>query len=142
MRLKRFLTVLLAAFVALVVVQAAVAAWSMSSSGNGNAKALSMPAGSAPTKAVTNPNIALSWSAVTVGGSAVDSYTVRRYTEAGVLQTITAGCSGAIAATTCTESSVPVGRWQYTTQPVKAGWRPAARSTRADSNPADPAFRR
>ena len=122
MRLKRFLTVLLAAFVALVVVQAAVAAWSMSSSGNGNAKALSMPAGSAPTKAVTNPNIALSWSAVTVGGSAVDSYTVRRYTEAGVLQTITAGCSGAIAATTCTESSVPVGRWQYTTQPDKAGW--------------------
>ena len=122
MRPKRFLTVLLAAFVALVVVQAAVAAWSMSSSGNGNAKALSMPAGSAPTKAVTNPNIALSWSAVTVGGSAVDSYTVRRYTEAGVPQTIAAGCGGAIAATTCTESNVPVGRWQYTTQPVKAGW--------------------
>src|SRR5436853_418466 len=99
MRLKSFLTVLLAAIVALVVVQAAVAAWSMSSSGNGNAKALSMPA-----------------------GSALDSYTVRRYTEAGVPQTIAAGCGGAIAATTCTESNVPVGRWQYTTQPVKAGW--------------------
>jgi hypothetical protein len=81
-----------------------------------------MPTGSAPTKSVTNPNVAVSWSAVTVGGSAVTSYTVRRYTEAGVLQTITAGCSGAIGATTCTEPSVPVGRWQYTTQPVKAGW--------------------
>ena len=55
MRLKRFLTVLLTAIVALVVVQAAVAAWSMSSSGDGKAKALSMPAGSAPTKSVTNP---------------------------------------------------------------------------------------
>src|SRR5207237_10641905 len=98
MRLKRFLTVLLAAFVALVVVQAAVAAWSMSSGGNGNAKALSMPAGSAPTKAVANPDIALSWSAVTVGGSAVDSYTVRRYTEAGVPQQITAGCGGELRA--------------------------------------------
>ena len=107
---------------ALAVVQAAVAAWSISSNGNGYVKALSMPAGSAPTKSVSNPNITVSWSAVTVGGSAVDSYTVRRYTEAGVLQSITAGCTGAIAATTCSENNVPVGRWQYTTQPVKAGW--------------------
>jgi hypothetical protein len=122
MRRKKLLTVLLVAVAALVVVQVAVAAWSVSSSGNGKAKALSMPTGSAPTKSVTYPNIAVSWSAVTVGGSAVSSYTVRRYTEAGVLQTITAACSGAITATTCTESSVPVGRWQYTTQPVKAGW--------------------
>ncbi len=122
MRRKKLLTVLLVAILALVVVQVAAAAWSISSSGNGAVKALSMPAGSAPTKAVSYPNIAVGWSAVTVGGSAVSSYTVRRYTEAGVLQTIAAGCSGAITATTCTESSVPVGRWQYTTQPVKAGW--------------------
>jgi hypothetical protein len=122
MRRKKLLTVLLVAIMALVVVQVAVAAWSMSSSGSGAVKALSMPSGSAPTKSVSYPDIAVSWSAVTVGGSAVSSYTVRRYTEAGVLQTITAGCSGAIAATTCTESSVPAGRWQYTTQPVKAGW--------------------
>jgi hypothetical protein len=122
MRRKKLLTVLVVAIAALVVVRVAVASWSISSSGNGAVKALSMPAGSAPTKAVSYPNIAVSWSAVTVGGSAVNSYTVRRYTEAGVLQTIAAACSGAIAATTCTEASVPVGRWQYTTQPVKAGW--------------------
>jgi hypothetical protein len=122
MRRKKLLTVLLVAITALVVVQIAVAAWSISSSGNGAVRALSMPTSSAPTKSVTYPNIAVSWSAVTVGGSAVTSYTVRRYTEAGVLQAITAACSGAITATTCTESSVPVGRWQYTTQPVKAGW--------------------
>jgi hypothetical protein len=119
---KRCLTALLVAIAALVVVQVGVAAWSLSSSGNGNAKALSMPTGSAPTKSVTYPDVTVSWSAVTVGGSAVSSYTVRRYTEAGVLQTIGAACSGAIVGTTCTESNVPVGRWQYTTQPVKAGW--------------------
>jgi hypothetical protein len=122
MRWKKRLTVLAVAIAALVVAQVAVAAWSISSSGNGYVKALSMPTGSAPTKSVSYPNITVSWSAVTVGGSAVDSYTVRRYSEAGVLQSITAACNGAIATTTCTESSVPVGRWQYTTQPVKAGW--------------------
>jgi hypothetical protein len=122
MRHKKGLTVLGIAIAALVVVGASAAAWSISSSGNGDAKALSMPGGPVPTKSVSSANIALTWSAVTVGGSAVDGYTVRRYTEAGALQSITAGCSGAIAATTCTESSVPVGRWQYTTQPVKAGW--------------------
>ena len=117
------LTVLFAAGAALVVAGAATAAWSLSSSsGNGKGMALTMPTGSAPTKAVSAPNIAVSWGAVTVGGSAVTGYTVRRYTEAGVLQTITAGCSGSIATTTCTENAVPVGRWQYTTLPVKGGW--------------------
>jgi hypothetical protein len=123
MRHSKGLTVLCIAIAALVVAGAATAAWSLSSSsGNGAAKALSMPAGSTPTNAVSVPNIAVSWSAVTVGGSAVTSYTVRRYTEAGVLQSITAGCTGAIAVTSCTENGVPVGRWQYTTTPVKAGW--------------------
>lgn len=122
MRRKKILTIALIALVALVVVRVAAAAWTLPGSGNGAAKALSMPAGSAPTAAISYPNIAVSWSPVTVGGSAVTSYTVRRYTSAGALQSITAGCAGAITATTCTENSVPVGRWQYTTQPVKASW--------------------
>jgi hypothetical protein len=116
------LTVLSIAIAALVVAGVSAAAWSISSSGNGAGKALSMPTGPTPTKSVSSPDIALNWSAVTVGASAVDGYTVRRYTEAGALQSITAGCSGAIAATTCTENSVPVGRWQYTISPVKGGW--------------------
>jgi hypothetical protein len=122
MRHKQGLTVLCIVIAALVVVGASGAAWSISSSGNGDANALSMPAGPLPTKSVSSAAIALNWSAVTVGGSAVDGYTVRRYTEAGALQSITAGCSGAIVATTCTENSVPVGRWQYTTLPVKGAW--------------------
>jgi hypothetical protein len=122
MRRKQILTTSLIAFLALVVVRVAAAAWTLPGSGNGAAKALSMPSGSAPTASIGYPNIAVSWSAVTVGGSAVTSYTVRRYTDAGALQSITAGCNSAITSTTCTESSVPVGRWQYTTQPVKASW--------------------
>ena len=92
MRHKKGLTVLGSAIAALVVAGASAAAWSISGSGNGAGRALSMPAGPVPTKSVNSPGIALSWSAVTVGGSAVDGYTVRRYTAAGALQSITAGC--------------------------------------------------
>src|SRR6266498_941594 len=98
------LTVLCIAIAALVVVGVSAAAWSISSSGNGAGRALSMPTGPTPTKSVSSADIALNWSAVAIGGSAVDGYTVRRYTEAGALQSITGGCSGAIAATTCTEN--------------------------------------
>lgn len=99
---------------------AAVAAWAIASSGGGSTRAFSVPQGSTPTRAITTwPNVAVSWAAVTVGGAAIDSYGIRRYAEAGALQTTLAGCSGAIAALTCSENSVPVGRWQYTTQPQK-----------------------
>ncbi len=50
------------------------------------------------------------------------SYTVRRYSEAGAPQSIGASCSGSVATNSCTESAVPVGRWQYTTQATKGGW--------------------
>lgn len=97
-----------------------IAAWAISSNGSGYTKAYSVPQGSTPTKSIaTWPNIAVSWSAITIGGAAVDNHTIRRYTEAGALQTILASCSGAITALTCTENTVPVGRWQYTTQPKK-----------------------
>ncbi len=94
--------------------------WSVSGSGSGYSKAVSVPQSATPTKAIaTWPNIAVSWTATTVGSTTADSYLIRRYTEAGVLQTILANCSGAIAALTCTENTVPVGRWQYSTQAQK-----------------------
>ncbi len=94
--------------------------WSVAGSGSGYAKAASVPQGATPTKAITTwPNIAVSWTATSVGSTTADSYTIRRYTEAGVLQTILANCSGAIAALTCTENTVPVGRYQYSTQAKK-----------------------
>lgn len=109
---------------ALASASAAVAAWAISSNGGGYVKAVSVPQGSTPTKAITTwPNVAVSWAAVTVGGGTADSYTIRRYLEAGAVQTILANCSGAITVLTCTENTVPVGRWHYTTQPKKgANW--------------------
>lgn len=101
---------------------AAAAAWAITSSGSGYAKALVMPTVGPPSRSLSYPNVVLSWSAATIGGSAVDSYTARRYSDSGALQTVGAGCSGPITATSCTEANVPVGRWQYTLQAVKASW--------------------
>ena len=32
------------------------------------------------------------------------------------------GCNGVVAATTCTEQSVPAGTWVYTETPVQLNW--------------------
>ncbi len=94
--------------------------WSVGGSGSGYSKAVLVPQSAAPTMAITTwPNIDVSWTATAVGSSTADSYTIRRYIEAGGVQTILANCSGAIAALTCTENTVPVGRWQYSTQALK-----------------------
>ncbi|HWH11110.1 MAG TPA: chitobiase/beta-hexosaminidase C-terminal domain-containing protein [Solirubrobacteraceae bacterium] len=61
----------------------------------------------------------MSWGASTLSnGQAVAGYLVKRYISGGALQTTLAGCSGTITATTCTESDVPAGVWQYTVTPV------------------------
>jgi hypothetical protein len=101
----------------------ALAAWTGHGSGTGAVKADSMPTGSAPSVSVTGRNVTVSWSASTIGGMAVAGYTVRRY-DAGTLslQTIGAGCSGAIAALTCTEAAVPPGSWRYTITPNQGQW--------------------
>jgi chitinase len=119
---RRHLLALGGIVAALALSGAADASWAISGSGNGSSRATSVPTGSVPSHTLpTYPNVALAWSAVTVGGAAA-SYTVRRYSETGVLEAIGASCSGTVAANACTESSVPVGRWQYTTQATKGSW--------------------
>lgn len=123
MRPKKNLIVVAVLLLALASAGAAAAGWSRSSAGSGHARAVSMPTGPTPTAAIgAYPNVTVTWSAVAISGASVDSYVIRRYSEAGALQTVGAGCSGAIAATACTESAVPPGRWQYTTQPVRGAW--------------------
>jgi hypothetical protein len=102
---------------------AATAAWTHSGTGAPTAKAVSMPTGSTPTASVSNRSVAVSWSASTMpGGGAVSGYVVKRYDTNGNAQTIGSGCSGTIAALTCTETSVPGGTWRYTVTPVKDNW--------------------
>ena len=120
--MRRHLLVLGGFVAALAIAGVAEASWATSGSGAGYSKATSLPAGSVPLHTISPyPNVALSWTALTVGGAAV-SYTVRRYSEAGGSQSIGASCSGSVATNSCTESAVPVGRWQYTTQATKGGW--------------------
>ena len=118
----RRLVVLGSLVAALAVAGAAEASWSMGGGGSGFSRASAMPAGLAPTHSIsTYPNVALGWTPLSVGGAPV-SYVVRRYAEGGTLQPIGSGCSGTVAASSCTESSVPVGRWQYTVQTTKGSW--------------------
>src|SRR5919202_1061616 len=55
-------------------------------------------------------------------GTAIASYTVRRYDTNGNVQTIGSGCSGTITALTCTETAVPGGTWKYAVTPVRSNW--------------------
>ena len=122
MQVRRHLLVLGGFVAALAIAGAAEASWATSGSGAGYSRATSIPAGSVPSHTIsTYPNVSLNWTALTVGGAAV-SYSVRRYSEAGTLQSIGASCSGSVATNSCTESAVPVGRWQYTTQATKGSW--------------------
>src|SRR5881397_3062029 len=119
---QRLTLALAAAIVFVVLSGAAGAAWVLTSSGNGDSKALSMPSGATPTLSTSTNNVTVSWTASTVGGAAVDGYTVKRYDTSNVLQSIGASCTGLIASTSCTESAVAAGHWKYTVTPKKANW--------------------
>jgi hypothetical protein len=91
----------------------------------GNATAASVNQGATPTATASSTvgrRIAVSWGASTLSnGNAVDGYIVKRYDAGtGTPQTTLAGCSGTIAATSCTETGVPPGSWKYTVTPVLA----------------------
>jgi hypothetical protein len=94
----------------------------------GGAAATYVGPGSSPTTSGNaGRSITLTWAAATLAnGQPVDGYLVTRY-EADppyAPQPVQAGCSGTIAALTCTEYAVPFGSWQYTITPVKGdNWR-------------------
>jgi hypothetical protein len=116
----------LAALVLLTVLGAADAsraAWQSPGTGAQAAKAITLGTGATPSASVTNRSVALSWSATGLpGGGSVGGYTVRRYSTAGVLQSIGSGCSGTVAATSCTETGLPAGSWRYTVTPRQGNW--------------------
>ena len=88
--------------------------------GGGAAAAVTVPAGPTPAASVSGRNVTLTWSATTLpGGQPVSGYRVQRY-DATTLAPVTtlAGCAGTVATATCTESSVPDGRWRYSVTPL------------------------
>ena len=129
------------AIAAVAPATAASAAWNHTGTGAHYVKAVAMPAGNTPTVSVSNRSVAVSWSANTMpGGGAVSGYTVKRYDTNGNAQTIGGGCSGTIATTSCTETSVPGGTWRYTVAPVKGNWVGAESSQSANATVASPSL--
>ena len=95
----------------------------------GAAVATSVDQGTPPTSVTVHPgrSVTLNWASATLAnGHAVDGYVITRYDANAPYapQLTLPGCTGAIAALTCTEGGVPFGSWQYTVTPViGANWR-------------------
>jgi hypothetical protein len=124
---KRFAIRTLVAVAVLVATPAAASAaygWTTSAASFGKATAGAVPAGPTPTATAAGRDVTVAWAAVTMPGSTAtaDRYTVARYDEAGVAQTVQSSCAGALAALTCTETGVPSGTWTYTVTPSYRSW--------------------
>jgi hypothetical protein len=117
--------VVVLAVTALVLARPSEGAWSVNRAGSGATGSKTMPSGNVPAGSVAGHNVTLTWAASQfAGGTNVPGYVVRRYDSvSNALQTILAGCSGTVAATTCTESGVPTGTWKYTITPAAGTWR-------------------
>jgi hypothetical protein len=115
----------LALLVAAAATGVAAAAWMPAGAGGGAASARTLPAGNAPTGSVSVRNVTLTWTASTFSdGTPVPAYVVRRFNAIeGAEATVLPACSGLVAATTCTENSVPTGSWKYTITPAAGSWR-------------------
>jgi hypothetical protein len=123
-RARVVLAVGLCAPAALAISSVAVAAWGTGGSGAATGAAAVMPAGATPSGVAALGVVTVRWpGAPLVAGATVSGYVIRRYDSAtGALVTVGAGCSGVVAATSCTELSVPAGAWVYTDTPVLASW--------------------
>ncbi|HEV3352202.1 MAG TPA: chitobiase/beta-hexosaminidase C-terminal domain-containing protein, partial [Acidimicrobiales bacterium] len=112
---------------ALALAGVAFAFWTSTDSSNpAVAVADSIQAGSTPTLGgINGQDVNLNWTATTtVAGASVSGYTVNRYSVAsgGTPTAATGGCTGTIAALTCTEQSVPAGTWYYAITPKISLW--------------------
>ena len=120
--MKRHLTALAIAVVLTIVAGTAWAYWSADSTpgGNGAAAATTVNQGATPSGSVNAQAVTVSWAATTLAsGQAVTGYVVKRYDSVTqVAQTVLAGCTGTITATSCTENNVPAGVWRYSVTPV------------------------
>lgn len=101
----------------------AAAGFDAVASGVGTVDAQSLPAPSAPVAVATGSNVSVSWNAITlVGGTPVAGYVVERLDGSGVPQLLLPGCAGVLTGTSCTESAVPPGLWNYRVRAVHASW--------------------
>ena len=122
MRLRATIVVSALALLAALVPASAPASWKGAAPGSASAKARSLGSVTQPTTSIANRNVTVRWT-TPASGAPVTGYLVRRYDESGNAQTIGAGCSGTITATSCTETALPPGTWRYRVTPLNANWR-------------------
>ncbi|WP_168928708.1 beta strand repeat-containing protein [Sinomonas albida] len=126
-RLGRRGTALLAAALLVAGSGGAAFAYWQAASGTQNAVAGADALAQGPTPVATaaRQSVTVSWAAsATAGGHAASGYTVRRYSTStgGSPVPAGAGCAGALAALSCTETGVPAGTWYYTVTPLLGNW--------------------
>ena len=131
---RRFLPLLVVVAAAGFLAGGACAAWALSRSGPGAAKAKTLAVGSQPTASVQGHKVTVTWTATsfTTGGAA-PGYVIRRYNVAtGVGVGAANGCSGTLTVLTCTETGVVSGSWQYKITPAAGtNWRGPERAKSA-----------
>lgn len=126
------LTILAIAAVASIGAPAASAFWTDTGSGSGSATTATMSDGPTPTGLVSGSTVTVSVDQVQflgfdLGSLAGGGYEIRRYPASGG-GAITPGGScaalldGVAATLSCTETSVPLGHWRYTTTPILNSW--------------------
>src|SRR5207248_8976026 len=78
---------------------------------------------------INGQDVTLNWTATTTAsgasvGASVGGYTINRYSvlSGGTPTGAAGGCSGTVAALTCTEQSAPTGTWYYTVTPKISLW--------------------
>lgn len=101
----------------------ASAAWKALGGGASAVKAANMPSGAAPTVSVSGRNVSLTWAVRAFpDGKPLNGYTIKRYDNGAVVQTVESGCAGTIATVSCTEAAVPPGTWRYSVTPLHGNW--------------------
>src|SRR3954447_18959163 len=99
----------------------AFASWNATAVGTPTAQALSITSGNSPSVTVAGRDASLTWTASQFSnGVPLTGYLVERYDADGVApQGVTSGtCAGVVFTTSCTESAVPAGSWNYTMTPA------------------------
>src|SRR5256885_7784525 len=101
----------------------AYAFFTATGSGSSSASASTVGTGQQPTTSASGSSVTVSWGQATLAnGTPVAAYSVKRYDANGAAHTVGAGCSGTLAALTCTETSVPSGTWTYSDTPLQNSW--------------------
>ena len=134
-RPMRFLAVCVVSAAGLGIAGVVGAYWSAGSNpgGNGHAHAAALPTANAPSVSVASRTATVTWSQSTVNGTLLGQltaggYTINRYAESAPETAIPAGgsCtgvqSGASEPLSCSEPSLPTGRWLYTATPLLYSW--------------------